>query len=712
MNNKKHSCFITIICVLISLAAAFLVRLPAFRLDSLPETQRAAYIYEEESLPYLSDPDSYYHIRLVDNYLKYGSLGNAVQDDGTPWDTLSFYPKGRHAVYQPGIVYLTTAIWRAANAVAGVSLYAVEYWLAVFMSILTALAAFILGKRMGGNAAGLIAGIFVACASSFVARSVPGRYDTDMFVVLMDVLMILLISEAMRARSLPGRIILSAGFAVAVLVYSVCWSVFAFMFAAITMLGALIFTVLLLFAPKAPGETRSRLRLFFSRNELQTLILSIGLTILFVVLVNGVSFLKDFASTLTSVNSLSASAVLPNLFGSVSELRTPSFFPSEFPQWFLPYIPGSTMTVLTGIGGLIPAVLCVLAIMFLAAGILKMRNENSRAITELPRKCNVLYLVILLLWLAGCLYAVRLGVRFTEHLAVPVGILGGASAGWIISHVKGVDTLPSALRPVLVVLICACAVILPLIGSVMIGRAVRPSASDAHENAMLWIRDNAGDDEAVAASWWDMGYFYVAASAHPVYWDGGSQTGIRAILISKALTAQDPELTKGILAMLSGSGDAAADYLIGKMDAEKVFDTLWKVIPEDHSIVVDYLTGSCGLTLQEAEEADQLIHPSDPEETYLVLTDTMMSEIGWFEYYSGWDFTGTQPAPSATVYYSTTDGTGRLGDTDEATRRFFENRAKETVWRLYFEHECGDSFSLAFEENDGVSNVQVWKVEF
>ena len=50
------------------------------------------------------------------------------------------------------------------------------------------------------------------------------RYDTDMFVVLMDVLLILFLTESLRAKNRGKRIGFAAAFVLAVWVYSQCWN--------------------------------------------------------------------------------------------------------------------------------------------------------------------------------------------------------------------------------------------------------------------------------------------------------------------------------------------------------------------------------------------------------------------------------------------------------------------------------------------------------
>ena len=77
----------------------------------MTEEERSAYT-DEQGRYYLTDQDSYYHVRIVDNHLATGQIGDSRTEDGIPRDTRSFYPEGRGTDYAMGIVLLTEAVWK------------------------------------------------------------------------------------------------------------------------------------------------------------------------------------------------------------------------------------------------------------------------------------------------------------------------------------------------------------------------------------------------------------------------------------------------------------------------------------------------------------------------------------------------------------------------------------------------------------------------
>ena len=84
--DARKKFIIHIAGILIVIASAFIVRTPSAVMTDLESGIREMYM-DENGLPYFTDMDSYYHARLVDDYMKNGYLGDAVSDDGKPWDT-------------------------------------------------------------------------------------------------------------------------------------------------------------------------------------------------------------------------------------------------------------------------------------------------------------------------------------------------------------------------------------------------------------------------------------------------------------------------------------------------------------------------------------------------------------------------------------------------------------------------------------------------
>ena len=715
MRQNRKSLLIQILCVIAVMAAALLVRLPSASVSNASPGVLDAYT-REDGRRYMTELDSYYHIRLVDNQLAYGRFGKTVSEDGTAWDSQSFWPEGRSADYQPGIVWLTIGIWKAANALFGTDLYTVEWLLAPAMSVLAALAAYLIGLRMSGKAGGFVAGVLVACSSAFVIRTTFGRFDTDMFVILMDLMLILFMTEALRAETLRGRILHSAGFILNTFLYSLCWTPeSALLFALLMCFGGLLYTVTLAFSSEAPAGAAQRFRYYFRLPQTRTLLACTALSLLVLLLRFGTALLSSLFSLADRTASLTVpSGVLPNAYATIAELQTADLVPDTFLQYFSGYVPGRQLTLLNGVGGLAVALLSFAALGWLAYHAQNRFRIGPAALREgslSGQHCRLYLCVMGFLFVSG-LYGAGKGLRFIEHFTVPVGLLSGSLIGWFATGLDK-DILKVRLgKAAMCVVLCIAAVIPTVSGSLAACVNVRPSVSDASAAGMQWIRENAEDPDAVIAAWWDYGYFYESESGHPClwdgYWEGGAAGSIRTILVAKALTADSTALSRSILLMLSGSGNKGIEMLMAHADAHLAFDTLWEVLPLEKQATEALLQERLGMTAKEAAEAETLLHPK-VRETYLVLSRTMMLEMGWFEYFANWDFTGTARTPVSTLYNYTPEGYS-ITDSEEGRDYLDKVRSKETLWRLYFEGNGEDCFTLYFTADDGVQQVYVWKV--
>ncbi len=693
MTDKRID-YINILLAVVVAVIALLVRMPSAFLVILSDDQIEAYT-DDSGLPYFTDPDSYYHIRLVDTMLETGKIADTVSPDGEPWDMHSFYPEGRNGAYEPGIVYLTIALWKVFNLSAPIDISRVEFYLSGFMAMITALAAYITGCRINGKVCGFVAGILMSCAPEYVSRTSFGRFDTDFFVILLNVLLICFLIEMLRASRLGVKASLALVFVLTALVYANCWATqFSMLFAGLTLFSGFICSAINEWLDHGDLSIKNRIiQLLVNRDSL----LLVGSGILILILIGitmGFSVVGEVFSSLTfSMTQEVSEGVLPNMYESIAELERPALVPDRFADWFRGYVIGSPSTVITGIGGAFAAVAAIGGLIYLfIRSVGKYKTGQQELIKK--REC-LIYSVVLGLWTITGLFLTRSGNRFIEMLAVPVGLLAGIFAGWIPQFIN--NTIKRRTVRVIATIIVVAVIVIPDMEGFFLSIRL-PSFTDASAVAMKWIRENADDPDAVIDSWWDMGYFYESESGHPCLWDGGSQDPVRAILCSRAMVEEDMETSYRILKMLSCSGNAAINLLMEYTDPKTAFDTLWEVLPmntkESSSIIAD----KCGMNIQNAIEVDKLIHPRDTKEIYLVLSYSMIKETGMYEYYSDWDFTGTQISSY------------KESSTDDEQEKLDTKRESYTMWRLYFDVEENPYFNCVFENYDGVEGIRVWRV--
>ena len=175
------------------------------------------------------------------------------------------------------------------------------------------------------------------------------------------------------------------------------------------------------------------------------------------------------------------------------------------------------------------------------------------------------------------------------------------------------------------------------------------------------------------------------------------------------MVEKDMEMSALILGMLATSGNKAIDMMMEYTDPKTAFDVLWSVLPLDEQDACDMLSEKCGMSMQDAHKAEEMIHPRKYRESYLVLTYTMMKQTETYEYYSSWDFSGTQISPFASPVVRENEET-LTEKQDDLEKELDEKRNSEVMWRLYFELEESPYFIPECESYDGVEGIRVWKV--
>lgn len=674
--------------VLIAFFAVF-VRLPhcsGMKVGELPDNCTDKYGH-----PYVIEADGYFHVRIADEIAEKGSFGTYVEGKDEAWDVLRMYPEGRSAKYETGMIWIAVLIWRFLGLFGEPDLHAVEFWFSALSAVMTVLASFLFGYRAAKPSgrepvlAGLLAAVLVSCAPALVTRTLCGSFDTDLVQTPVAVLLFLLMTEMLRSESYLRCALFAFLTGALAAAFTKLWSV-SLAFTAAAIIGGLIY-VIGSFFDRVP-EGSGRLRSFIGKPFVAGYLLTIAAAAAVVTLLQGPGYIASFFRTAVTVSNDAATANMPNMYGSVSELRDVT-----------------ANDIIKGVGGI--AILIMAAAGLLALFLrLKKRSASNRP---------GVYLSILSAWLAVFIVGLRMGVRFVEHLCAPVGILAAlgtaAVAAYMSDRLRKGETRGNRILCTAVSAVICAAVILPsALDACDIYSSPRATITDASENAMDWVAANAGSADAAIASWWDLGYYYTYESGHPTLWDGGTQDPLRAIIVGKALSTDDMQLSGSLMRMLSGTGNAAPAFLMEKLGATEGTEALWETVTAESGEAVRVLSEKYGMSGADAAEADRLMHPEEDHETYLIVSGRMMGIIGWFEFYGNWDFEGENIRPASVRYDTTPDGSADMKTAEGEDREFFEKRAREAVWRMYFDEE-GGPFSLAYDTSDGIEKVQVWKLD-
>ncbi len=656
-----------IIAILLVLAV-FAVRAETINLGGITDESQKALYEDDSGMPYFTEIDSYYNYRLTENYLNTGHLGDSVVN-GSDWDSLSTSPNGREADYQPAIIVLAAAVYNIANMFGNVSLTQVAFWLGPIIGSLAVLPAYFIVRRSTGNEWGaIVAGVIAGAAPAYFSHTYAGFFDTDMFNVLIPLMIALFLTESVYAKKPVYKVLYSVIAALFLALFSLSWSGYTYMV-------LLTFGTLILYLPasyfmdRLDGKRIPNNVQWLKDNPVTIpLVVFIVLSSILLLITVGTGTFESFNTVIgmsTSLQNATAGSAYPNVYVSVGEMQVPA-----------------VIDVANQSGGLFSLLFAVLGIplfIYLLRKKPKTEKKSSQKVEKTKtnvsdkkvrnkrytpktkkaeemvhhehvfrpgkfewtqhEKYNQLFLFLLtLLWILGISIMLTQGTRFIEQFAVPVALLSGLFVGFIVKYID-LKTEKYSYVALLAAILVLLAVVSPVVADHTTASQAVGSTDDNMYNTLTWIKANTPQD-TVLASWWDFGHLFTAVADRQVVFDGGSQNNMRAYWIGNALQTHNENLSAGILRMLANSGEDASNTLdLYTNDTSKSVEILNAILPMDRTQANAALTGTYGLNQQQANSVLDLTHPTHTKPINLILSSDMLSKAAWWSYFGTWNFT-------------------------------------------------------------------------
>jgi asparagine N-glycosylation enzyme membrane subunit Stt3 len=651
-----------IIIIVLLFILAFSLRADAVNINGVPQNYTSLF-EDSNGLPYFSEMDSYYNYRMTQDYLDHGHVGDTVIN-GTNWDLHSAYPDGRSATSNVLIVYVTAFAYKLANLFGNVPLNEVCIWVAPFIASLAVIPAYLFVRRLSNDYGGIVAGILVGLAPAYFMHTFAGFFDTDMFNMIFPIMIVGFFIMSILTKEIKTRSIYAVLSTISLLVYSIAWEGWWYLFyliIGVAVLYILVSNYLLKMKTIKPfKEYPDKVKWFMDQRALFALVVFAVLGSILMSIYWGPS---GFISSLTgsiSFSQLQATVTgssYPNIYVSVGELHVPDI-----------------SSVVSEVGGIVPFVLGILVVPLLIwklkpEGTKKENNDvqnvpkrkskprrkakktkaevtqkevkKSSIITDpqiLETKKNyLLYAVLFAVWLVGTGLMLKQGSRFIEQFALPIALGTGLFVGLIIpyikKHIQNVKYCTLA-----VIIIIAAVAYSPVYGAYATANSVVPGTDDSMYNSLTWIGNNTSNN-TVLTSWWDFGHMFTAVADRPVTFDGGSQNTPRAYWVGKALLTNNENLSAGILRMLTSSGDkgySTVENYTG--NTSKSVEILDKILPVDKSAAQTILTSQYNFTTEQAQNVLQYTHPSNPAPHELILSTDMVGKAGVWSGFGNWDF--------------------------------------------------------------------------
>ncbi len=661
-----------IIIIILLFTLVFALRAEAANLSSVSDQAKPIF-QDDNGVPYFSEMDSYYNYRLTQDYLDHGYLGD-TKINGTDWDLHSYYPPGRSAEYPPLIVYLTAFAYKFLNIFGNVPLATVAFWMGAFIASLCVIPAYLFVRRITNDYGGIVAGILVGTAPAYFSHTFAGFFDTDMFNVLLPLLVVWFFVESVRARDIRSRSIFAILSAISMLIFSLAWEGWWYIFYLViaTVIVYLLVSNYLLNMKtiKSTRDYTSKKDWLLDQPEIFALLTFIILSSLLIILTAGFSgFTGTLAQALgvTNLQSTVQSTSYPNVFVSVAELQVPSLSLAGI------------MEVIANVGGIIAFIFGILGVFLLFWRLRtkkleklekpdekdkkrdkgqkrrkkrsqrkkkEISDENATKITmpELTaneKKNYLLYAILFSLWLILTGYAMTKGVRFAETFAVPIALGAGIFVGLMVDYLKVYIKNPQY-RSLTMVLIVIVVAVIPVYNAYAISSSVTPGTDDYMVNSLTWINGNTPPN-TVITSWWDFGHLFTAKADRAVTFDGGSQNSPRAYWVGKALLTNNESLSAGILRMLTSSGDAGYQTLDNyTKNTGKTVEILNNILGLDKQTALTTMTTKYGLTSEQAQNVLKYTHPDNPAPHVLITSSDMLGKASWWSYFGNWNFQTNQ----------------------------------------------------------------------
>ena len=464
----------SLVIILILLAVVFALKAPAADLPMLGDDIKASYV-DSSGMPYFSEMDSYYNLRLTENYADHGHVGDEIINNSA-WDMHRYAPDGNKINYELGIVYLTNWMHDMANTFFGGnhSVREVAFWTGAIISTLAVIPAFIFSRRISNDWGAIVATLIIVLAPNYFAHTFPGFFDTDMFYYIFSLLFVFFFVECIRTDNLILKVIYAILSIASIGLFSLSWTGYIFyvglmgIFAVVYLIVCYIFNI-----GDDQSQYPSKLSWFIHQKSLLSIIILGVIGFAGLAVFKGVDGVLGIFGSLTGLLSLQSASVVvggfPNVLISVAEMQAPNMVGAGMNAMFL----ANTNGFINGIGGIAVFFSSLIVLYILVSRAWKFRSVGKTVkqvgkpgkgervaaakkldddrkfkfdLTDLKfggsdeilsdKKLTVLYATLFVVWIVITALAVTRGSRFITTIVLPFGLLAGMFISYATDYIK------------------------------------------------------------------------------------------------------------------------------------------------------------------------------------------------------------------------------------------------------------------------------------
>ena len=608
---------------------------------------------------YLLGLDEYFYYRYARNVIEHGYVGDK-QIDGENFDDHMLAPHGKFI--DPSFNSIFGAyLYKIFGGLMDRSLMGMFFLIPVIFASLSVIPAVFLGRKVGGNVGGFFAGMIIAVHYVYLARTMGGLSDTDVFTVFFPLTIVWLFYEAFDAKKKISK----AGFMLASAFFS---GIFAFAWSGWWYVVTLLIcsNVIHLFVKLFMNyKINKKILNTDIKHHLYLLLIFIVIVLLFVGMFKGFGafdLLWKGPTGFTKLKVVAETKIWPNVYTTVAELNKVNYdnvieqigfgVKNGVPYFILGMI-GLLLSLFKGLLGkkewFIIALCSIYYFIILRLGI---QSFKFIVLLGLPylliglyyliftkKQLNWEYSLLLAIWMFATIYASSKGIRFVM-LAIPAFALAFSFfAGDIYiqlsSYVKKLGLNKFIASSVILVMLCLL-LIVPISSGYNLAFTHAPSMTDGWVEALEYIRDNSNEN-AIINSWWDYGHWFKAFADRRVTFDGASQNTPQAHWIGKVLLTDNEDIAVGILKMLDCGGNDAFKELNSVVNDEvKSINILYEILGKDENKGRQVLT-KYGLNDDQKNNVLKNMYCEPPEDFFIASSD-MIGKAGVWAHFGSWDF--------------------------------------------------------------------------
>ncbi|MDR2830263.1 MAG: glycosyltransferase family 39 protein [Methanobrevibacter sp.] len=474
--EKKMKIIKTIGIIAVLVLFSFVLRAQTYNMGSLPQEYKDVYT-DSDGLPYFTEMDSYYHLRLVENLINHGHIGDTIVNN-SQMDMHRISPDGVNTSYPPMIFLVTVFFYKLASLIFhDIPIKFVAYWLGAFIGSLVVIPAFFIVRRITNTYGGVVAALLTAMSPNFFSHTYAGFYDTDMFTVLLPLIMLFFFIESIRLKNPKYRIISAVLTAITVVIFSISWVGYIF-YPAILVFAMLMFLIIgFIFRLKIikPIKNYSDIKSWFiDQKEISTIAIFIIISFIgLYITTGGINGIAGAISSLTGAVNLQNAALgtgdYPNVMTSVAEMQKPSILSGGL----FGLLSSNSGGLINGVGGLLVFfasffMILIFAYNFWNLRIIKSKDSGSKKLPKSKRKMvknikstknkgftekfadltinnnniedskseMLLYLTTFGIWMFISLFASLTASRFIPFFVIPVALTAGIFVGYFYQYIK------------------------------------------------------------------------------------------------------------------------------------------------------------------------------------------------------------------------------------------------------------------------------------